>query len=616
MGSAWQNFVAWWRGHLRVKLLTWFGLAVAVPVLVVASLLVAISEQALVQAIDRQQSAMARSIVERVEERLKGYRALLDAVAKQPDLKRWSLSQEEQWLRGLMDRQPAFQTVAFINPKGRETLRVERAGRRLRVRRRLVDRSTEDAVAQTVQRRTSYVGRPVFGRNGVPELLLAEPLGVSGGLERRQGALLVTVSLDPLSSLVAEAQVGPRGQAFILDGDGVLIAHPIPERVRARANFRGLPMVQEFIAAGRRFHSALREHRDEGGEPVVSLAMAVKSLPGIVVVQQPKAVVYEPLRAMRARFVGWTFLWLGFFVGAGWFLINRILRPVRELQRGVEQLKAGQWQVQLVVQTGDELETLARTFQQMAIALGELEELRRDLIAMIVHDLKSPLTVILASLDLLSAREGGAVTDTQQRFLSLARQSGQDLLDIIQNLLDVAKMEEGKLVLHREPCALAELIRSQVSRWTPVAQLEDKTIHTDLVEDVPPVRLDRPLIMRVISNLLANALRHTSRGYGVISVTLTAGESAVTVQVQDNGEGIPQEYQEKIFEKFVQAARKRARVRTGVGLGLTFCKMAVEAHGGRIGVESQPGHGSTFTWTLPREPQLTAKHKEPVVKSI
>lgn len=630
MESAWQDFVAWWRGHLRVKLLTWFGLAVAVPVLVVASLLMTISERALVSAIEGQQTAMARSIVERVEERLRGCQALLGAVAQQPDLKRWPLRQQQRWLHDLMVHQPAFQTGALINAQGKELLRVDRmpalrlskgvsnhgveGSARLLVRRRLVDRTSEEAVAQVLQRRVGSVGRPLFGKDGMPSLVIAEPLG------RRQGILLMTLNLSPLSALVAEAQVGPRGQVFMLDGEGSLIAHPIPERVRARANFRDLPMVQEFIRKGRQFQSALREHRDEGGEPVVSLAMAVPSLGGMVVVQQPKEIVYEPLSSMRSRFLGWTFLWLTFFGGAGWFLVNRILRPVRDLQRGVERVRQGHWDVHLAVHTGDELETLARTFQQMAVALGDLEELRRDLIAMIVHDLKSPLTVILASLDLLSSGEGGSVNETQLRFLSLARQSGQDLLDIIQNLLDVARLEEGKLELQLEPCRLSELIQAQVSRWATVAQLEEKTIQTELPDEEPPVQIDRSLIMRVLSNLVSNALRHTTQGQGIITLALSCTEAVAMVQVRDNGEGIPPEYQDKIFEKFVQAARKRARVRTGVGLGLTFCKMAVEAHGGHIGAESQPGQGSTFTWTLPLEPvflspKLSLQHQEPLVKS-
>jgi signal transduction histidine kinase len=173
------------------------------------------------------------------------------------------------------------------------------------------------------------------------------------------------------------------------------------------------------------------------------------------------------------------------------------------------------------------------------------------------------------------------------------------MLMLIHNLLDVAKMEEGKLTLHPEPFAPGDWAKSVVANFQPLADAAKKKLALEVACGIAPVQGDVPLLSRVLGNFISNALRHTVPGSGEVTVSLYQDADRLAVEVRDNGEGIPEAEQEHIFERFVQGQGQKTSLRSGTGLGLTFCKMIVEAHGGHITLFSQPKEGSVFTFRLP-----------------
>jgi signal transduction histidine kinase len=287
------------------------------------------------------------------------------------------------------------------------------------------------------------------------------------------------------------------------------------------------------------------------------------------------------------------------FLFLGFRFVQRIINPLSILQQGAKQISQGKLDITLDIHTGDELEDLAHNFAKMASALRQLEALRQDLTRMIIHDLKSPLSGIMGSLDYLDSGLLGEVNADQKHIVTLAKKSSDTMLSMIQNLLDVAKMEEGKLDLKRETVDLAAILAERKHQFEALAVSESKQIALETAMSAAPASLEKNLIERVLNNLISNALNHTSSG-GKIVLGLKQVSGAYEVSVSDNGVGIPPEYREKIFEKFVQVERKQARLRTGAGLGLTFCRMVVETHGGKIRVESELNKGSSFIITLPR----------------
>jgi signal transduction histidine kinase len=230
-------------------------------------------------------------------------------------------------------------------------------------------------------------------------------------------------------------------------------------------------------------------------------------------------------------------------------------------------------------------------------AAKEAERLRQDLTNMMVHDLRSPLTSVITSIDMIFRGTAGEATQIQRDILSIAYASTQHLLDMVNLLLDISRLESGQMPLDCAPVELLPLVDRAIARMTIIAHKHSVKINVEASAEDLRVMADRDLILRVLQNLLDNALKFSPKGEQVL-LRAERAETAgfVRVAVRDFGMGIKPHDMVKIFTKFGQAGNRRS---SGSGLGLTFCKLVVEAHGGTIGVESILGEGSTFFFTLP-----------------
>jgi two-component system sensor histidine kinase/response regulator len=234
--------------------------------------------------------------------------------------------------------------------------------------------------------------------------------------------------------------------------------------------------------------------------------------------------------------------------------------------------------------------------------LREVEKMRDDLMKMIVHDLKTPLTAVLATTEMLIDGDFGPLNDRQRQMLADAEGKAEDLLALIGDLLEVSRIEEATMSLDLEPIAPAALLNEVVHEWAIRFQQEHATAAVDVADDAPVFEADKALLKRVLGNLVQNAVTHSASD---IALTLSArGEGeGILFTIADNGPGIPAEYHEVIFRKFERVKNPNIPRTRSSGLGLAFCKLVVDAHGGRIWVQSAgEGKGSAFHFTLPIKP--------------
>jgi two-component system sensor histidine kinase/response regulator len=251
------------------------------------------------------------------------------------------------------------------------------------------------------------------------------------------------------------------------------------------------------------------------------------------------------------------------------------------------------------------LKAATDALEESARKMKELEKLRDDLMKMIVHDLKSPLTSVLATMEMLMDGDFGALTPEQRSALGDSEGKAEDLLGLIEDLLEVRRIEETALTLNLDALAPGALLTEIVHEWQHRFQQDGAAATVDAADDAPVFHADRALIKRVIGNLIQNALTHSAHAVK-LHLSVRRDGDGVLFTVADNGPGIPPEYHEIIFRKFEQVKTPNMpRVRSS-GLGLAFCKLVVESHGGRIWVQS-PGEdqGSSFHFSLPVRPPST-----------
>lgn len=296
----------------------------------------------------------------------------------------------------------------------------------------------------------------------------------------------------------------------------------------------------------------------------------------------------------------------GIAMSLGYFSSAALTDRIRMLVQAAREIAQGRLATRVSDPGRDEMAALAQTFNEMAAQLQateqkqrELDVLRRDLIAWVSHDLRTPLTSIRAILEALA---DGVVEDpaVAQRYLQTAQRDIRSLSGLIDDLFEMAQMDAGGLQLERSAGSIADLISDTIERFSEIAGRQGIELHGSAGAGVDPVHFDLQRMSRVLSNLTGNALRHTPAG-GSVCLTAARTPEGVTVAVEDSGEGIRPEDLPYIFDRFYRGEKSRNRATGGSGLGLAIARGVVEAHGGVIRVESEPGMGAKFVFTIPND---------------
>ena len=436
------------------------------------------------------------------------------------------------------------------------------------------------------------------------------------------GFLAGIVDLTEVQRLSTYSRIGVNGQAVVVDRRGRVIAHP---REEWRTEAKDLSSSGIFQASLGHDVGVSWYTDPDGNVPRVAGFATVPVVGWKVWVSQPVADLRSELTPLIISTLEWLLvaiilaLLLG-FVAAAW-----ISRPVVELTRAAERIAQGDFATPVTVRerfAAKELGALAHNFNQMVTRLSgayqTLEEkvtqrtselqaanqelarankLKSEFLANVSHELRTPLSAIIGFSQILLDGIDGPMNEEQQQDILQVNRSGQSLLALINQILDLSKIEAGKMELSIERVELPALITSVLESISPLAQEKGLRIDTRFAPGLPAVEADSGRLKQILINLLSNAVKFTERGH--IEVIAQPSGRMVRIAVKDTGIGISAEAQKMIFEEFVQGDGSSTRRHGGTGLGLSIVRKLVEMHGGAVTVISEPGMGSTFTFTVP-----------------
>jgi signal transduction histidine kinase len=294
-----------------------------------------------------------------------------------------------------------------------------------------------------------------------------------------------------------------------------------------------------------------------------------------------------------------SLLWLG-FLGEGLFQISIgvamatfvLFGTVRQLERQNQALQEAERQAH------DALAAHERLQAERIAHLEEMDRLKRDFLNAASHELRTPLTSIMGYAEFLEDGIGGALTEQQHGYVSQIKDGAERLRRIVDDMLDFARLEAGTFQLTPQLTDMRALIQSEAASLLPQATEKGLSLELELPHAPVLLQADPRRVGQVLLNLLTNAIKFTPEG-GRIRAGLSLKGDAVRVSVSDTGIGVAPDVQPRLFEKFFQVDPSTTREYGGAGLGLAISKALIEAHGGTIGLESEPGRGSTFWFTLP-----------------
>lgn len=306
----------------------------------------------------------------------------------------------------------------------------------------------------------------------------------------------------------------------------------------------------------------------------------------------------DMLAPVRDSILGsiWRSAWLGLAVAVAVaiLLASYIIKPIRELTLASEAMGRGDTGRRVGVRGNDEIGRLAASFNAMAGSIETTERLRRQMITDVAHELRSPLTRIIVQLE---AAVDGHLSHGEA--LTGARDEARRLEGIVNDLRDLSLADAHELSISTHDLSLAACIDEALDRAAPRAAAAHVTLARDVAPGLPAARGDELRLSQILDNLIANAVHYTPAG-GHVVVGAIANQGDIACFVQDDGAGIAPDQLPLLFERFYRGDPSRSRATGGSGLGLAIVKSLVEAQGGSVGVESTLGHGSRFTWTLPR----------------
>jgi two-component system sensor histidine kinase GlrK len=352
-----------------------------------------------------------------------------------------------------------------------------------------------------------------------------------------------------------------------------------------------------YIKEGKKYSASwYSDEKDKIVNSLMDELMKVRLLSQKNIFEKVKLLSDAGTRATNAAMMT-TAAALLFGIALSVLITASITVPLAEMKKKTAEISRGIYEANLNVTSPPEIAELGRAFNFMCDKLREVDKMKSDFYALMSHELRTPLTSIKEGTNLFLEGLGGNVTEKQKKLLSIIAEESNRLIDLVNSLLDISKLEAGMVAYNFSRIELNPLITRAVNEVAPLAEAKRIRIDKDLNE-LPVLAVDSERILQVLRNLIGNALKFTPRG-GTVTIASRRGTEGLSISVSDTGPGIAKEHAAAIFDKYRQAVGSGPNKLQGTGLGLAIVKHIVHDHGGRVWVESEKGRGSTFTFVLP-----------------
>lgn len=518
---------------------------------------------------------------------------------------------------------PFLQSEAYVNLAGAETAAADRSDLFGIASSSLTNVASSPGF-QAAKAGDDYLGSVTYA-SGTPMVSFASP--VRDNNDDIIGAIMGIASLDDLQSIVASATIGNTGYVYLVDNNGTLIAGggdasgaggTLADDIGG-TTVAQVPMVQKVLGGtDARTPAEQMRYENAFGKEVVAAGMPLSEdgQSWGLVAEWPTSEADALINALLLRDAIMLCVVLLIVVLLSGALALIIVRPIDELEEGTARVAQGKFTEGVNITTGDELEELGDSFNDMVMGLKQLEQLKDEFVFIAAHELRTPVAAMKGYLQLILDGTTGEITPEARAFIEKVIASNQRLIQLVNDLLEVARSQAGRLTIKVAPVDIVPTITSTLDELKSLADEKGVTMayHATLSggaagAPLPQVMADADRVKEVMVNLVGNAIKYMG-GAGAVTITHelvpagaptpsgAAAPAMLVTHIADTGIGMSAEAQQKLFQKFYRVTTDKTRDITGTGLGLFIVKEIIEKMDGTIGVTSEEGKGSTFSFAL------------------
>lgn len=495
-------------------------------------------------------------------------------------------SWQQTYVKKFAEDNPAFLEVSFINLQGKEVAKYSK----INTSSSLLYLSELELFKSSLKGKVaiSDVHETINGK----AVTIAVPSVLNGNVFN---VVMAEVSIEPLIKMLDKVRVYETGYILLFDNKGT----PVVSNNANKLDFYGWDRVSNILN-GMTFNGLSSVDRYESiidSMPVVSSGNMVSIIPNLnwaLIVEWPISESDKIIEDFRNTVLITIIISIIIVLLMALLFSNRLVKPIKALEERAKEIESGNFDKQVSISTNDELEELADSFNGMSVGLKRLEELKNEFVYVAAHELRAPVTAIKGYMELIFDGSGGTITPEMEHLLSPVKKSNERLVNLVNDLLKVARSEAGKLEISISPADIKKEISAIVDEAHPLALKRNITVTYDQSVELPLVNINTGSFKEVIMNFVSNAIKY-GKDNGSIIISHEVKDGFVYTSIKDDGRGMSEEDQKHLFEKFFRAGDVKNTSIEGTGLGLFITKELVEKMGGTLSVSSKLGEGTCFT---------------------